>query len=100
MSIDHLHTLLSDRHFATLWSRRLKIHRSRSSLDEISSLHDFSPKLSALNIATRCSRIGSFSTLLSLLKTIVGRSFGLNAGQRAAWAYWDRLSAQMRSMHH
>src|SRR6266566_5157148 len=36
----------------------------------------------ALNIANRCSRIGSFSTLLTLLKTIVGRSFALNCGHR------------------
>ena len=34
----------------------------------------------ALNIATRCSRSGSFSTLLWLLNTMVGRSLGLNAG--------------------
>src|SRR5262245_35221791 len=34
-------------------------------------------RFNALNIATRCSRIGSFSNRLSLLKTIVGRSVGL-----------------------
>src|SRR6202451_1767856 len=32
-------------------------------------------------MAMRCSRIGSFSTLLSLLNTIVGQSVELNAGQ-------------------
>src|SRR5690349_13483835 len=31
-------------------------------------------------MAIRCSRSGSFCTLHSLLKTMVGRSFGWNAG--------------------
>ena len=35
-----------------------------------------------MNITSRCSRIGSFSTRLWLLKTIVGRFLGSNAGQR------------------
>ena len=38
----------------------------------------------ALNIARRCSRIGSFSTLLTLLKTMVGRSVGLKRGHRGS----------------
>src|SRR5262249_1580474 len=42
-------------------------------------------RFSAVNIATRCSRSGSLSTLLSLLKTIVARSLGLNAGQRGSF---------------
>src|SRR5215471_14366140 len=45
----------------------------------------FYTRFIALNIASRCSRMGSFSTLLSLLKTIVGLSFGLNDGHRGSF---------------
>src|SRR5262245_50085695 len=38
----------------------------------------------ALNITKRCSRIGSFSTRLSLLNTIVGRSVALKGVQRGS----------------
>jgi hypothetical protein len=41
-------------------------------------------QVQALNMAMRCSRSGSFSTRLSLLKTMVGRSLALNAGQCVA----------------
>src|SRR5688572_8096031 len=41
-------------------------------------------KPNAPNMAIRCSRIGSFSALLSLLNTMVGQSLGLNAGQRGS----------------
>src|SRR6187200_614995 len=40
---------------------------------------------SAFHITSRCSRIGSFTSLLSLLNTIVGRSVALNGVQRGSF---------------
>jgi hypothetical protein len=61
-----------------LLTRRLYARAGRGRL-EFGAAH---VNFIALNIAIRCSRIGSFCTLLWLSKTIVGRLADLNGGQR------------------